>query len=157
MPKQQDEVHLKSLDSILSFALAVIEDNHHFYKRWAEKIRNQTVKEALLELAKEELHHKTILLSVEHDRDFESLTEKVVDLKLSDYFVKTKPHENMTYEEALVIAMKRELAAIETYRYLESLCHSPKVKAIFRALAEDALQHKHELEKQYIDYFMSDN
>lgn len=155
--KEKDELHLKSIASILSFALAVIEDNYHFYKSWADKISRPSLKEALNELAKEELHHKTILLSVEHDREFEDLAEKVVDLKLSDYFVHTKPHEDMTYQEALQIALQRESAAIETYRYLRDICKSPKVRAIFQALADDALHHKHELEKQYADKYMGEN
>ncbi len=157
MTQEKDHLHLKSIESILSFALAIIEDNYYFYKKWAEKVKNPALKEALLELAKEEHRHKTILMSVEHNLDFRDLTEKTIDLKLSDYFVNTRPHENMTYQEALQIAMKREKTAIETYQYLESICKSPKVKEIFHALAEDAIHHKHELEKQYVDKYMSEN
>ncbi len=157
MHKEKDELHLKSIDSILSFALAIIEDNYHFYKTWAKRMKEDALREALEELAKEELRHKTILLSVEHNQNFENLTEDVIDLKLSDYFVETLPSDDMSYQEALQIAMKRESTAIETYRYLESFCKSPKVKAIFKALADDAIHHKHELEKQYVDKYMSEN
>ncbi len=157
MSREKDHLHLKSVESIISFALAIIEDSYYFYKNWAEKVKNPAIREALLELAKGEQKHKAILLSLEHNQEFKDIAEKSVDLKLSDYFVNTRPHENMTYEEALQIAMKREKTAIETFRYLENICKSPRVKEFFRALADDALHHKHELEKQYADKYMQEN
>lgn len=145
------------IDSVLSFALSIIENNHHFFKSWAEKTGNPALKKALLRLAKEELEHKTVILTAQHERELDEVVEKVVDLKLGDYFKDIPPSEEMSYQEALQIAMKREIAAMETYRHMAEICTLPKMKEIFLALADDAGRHKNEFEKEYADKYMSEN
>ncbi len=149
--------HFDDLESAINFALSIIERNYYFFKYWAEKVNRKSIRDALLDWAEEELKHKEVLLKIEHDEEFDDLSIEVPDLKLSDYFKDAEPSEDMTYEEALRIAMKRENVEIETYEYLAEISRSPRVKKMLLNLAADSRQRKLDFEKKYIERFMSEN
>ena len=149
--------HFDDLESAINFALSLIERNYYFFKYWAEKVNRKSIRDALLDWAEEELKHKEVLLNIEEDKEVDLHQTDIPDLRLSEYFMDAEPSEDMTYEEALRIAMKRENAEIETYEYLANIAQSPRAKQMLLKLAADSRQRKLDFEKKYIEKFMSEN
>ena len=87
------------------------------------------MREVFQQFAKEEVRHKTRLTSIKETKVFEVSQEKIADLKLSDYLVPVKATPEMTYQDALILAMKREKAAYKLYNNLAAkaptLYHPP--------------------------------
>ena len=157
MNEQSNTLRFDSINSVLSFAISKEEEAHHFYNQWAEKVQNQSIKEVLYEFAKEELKHKELLLQVQRGEPFEKTSPKIVDLKIGDYFTTVSPTEEMTYQDALQIAIQREIGAKQLYEFLASLETTDDLKALFRRLAAEEAKHKMKLETIYDDEIYTEN
>ena len=83
--------------------------------------------------------------------------EKVLDLKMSDYLVDVEPRPNMSYEEALVLAMKREKNAFKLYTNLAAQAPTDDLKKIFQSLAIEESKHKLRFEIEYDEVVMREN
>ena len=59
--------------------------------------------------------HKSKLLHIKEYGQFNVSAEKIMDLKISDYIVTALPSSNMSYQEALMLAMNKEKAAFKLY------------------------------------------
>jgi len=76
---------------------------------------------------------------------------------LSDYLVDVKPKPNMSYEEALILAMKKEKAAFKLYTALAERAQQPEMQDLFRLLAMEESKHKMRFEIEYDDYVLREN
>ena len=103
----------RSVDEILDFAIAAEVAANRFYLELAAKMETGAMRKALEEFAEEELKHKAILEGVKQGGAFDS--GDVADLKIADYVVDVEPRPDMDYQEALILAMKREKAAFRLY------------------------------------------
>jgi len=63
----------------------------------------------------------------------------------------------MSYQDALLVAIDREVAAIGLYAHLTSICIEEALCSIFDALAEEEKKHKLRLETIYDDTFMKED
>lgn len=79
------------------------------------------------------------------------------DLKISDYVVNVKPTPEMTYEEALIVAMKKEKAAFKLYTNLAAKAPNENLKDVFLSLATEESKHKLRFEVEYDDYVLREN
>jgi len=119
--KTQKLQHMKefnSVDDILEFAIDQEQRAIDFYSELAKSARSQEMKEVFLEFAGEEMKHKQRLTKIREEGVFTMPKEHVQDLKIGDYVVTAEPRPDMSYEEALVIAMKREKSAFKLYTNL---------------------------------------
>jgi rubrerythrin len=73
----------------------------------------------------------------------------VQDLKIADYTVDVEPSPNMSYQEALVFAMKAEKAAYRLYMGLAEISDDMQTAAVFRSLAQQEAKHKLRFEVEY--------
>ncbi|HNX99095.1 MAG TPA: ferritin family protein, partial [Candidatus Aminicenantes bacterium] len=69
--------------------------------------------------------------------------------RIVDYLVDLVPTPGMDYQEALIIAMKREKASFRLYNDLSQLATDESLKATFLALAQEEAKHKLRLETEY--------
>jgi len=83
--------------------------------------------------------------------------EKVADLKIADYTVDVKASGKLSYEEALVVAMKREKAAFRLYTNLAERAPNEELKSIFLSLAMEESRHKLRFEVEYDEYVLREN
>ncbi len=146
-----------SVNEILDFAMKSEQEAVDFYNDLASKMKNPEIKSTFLQFAREEVGHKAKLQKIKDEGIFEMTTEEISDLKIADYVVKAKPSPDMSYEEALVIAMKKEKAAYKLYSNLEKRTDKPELKKIFHALAIEESKHKLRFEIEYDDYVMREN
>ena len=110
--------NFNTIDEILDFAIGEEQAAVDFYSELSESSKSEDMKQVFVEFAGEEIKHKQRLLKIKEEGIFTLGTAKVTDLQISDYLVNVKPTPNMTYEEALILAMKKEKAAFKLYSAL---------------------------------------
>jgi len=88
---------------------------------------------------------------------FDVSNEKIMDLKISDYIVKAKPTPDMSYQEALILAMNKEKAAFKLYLGLSEKAPNNDLKNLFLMLAQEESKHKLRFELEYDDYILKEN
>lgn len=147
----------ESINEVLDFAMKSEQEAVEFYTALAGKMQNEEMKEVFLQFAREEVGHKARLQKIKDEGLFDMEVEKIRDLKISDYVVRTKASEDMEYSDALVLAMKREKAAFRLYTKLSERTEHPELKKVFQALAVEESKHKLRFELEYDDFVMREN
>ncbi len=147
----------KSVDDILVFAIDEEQKAVDFYSKLASNARSEEMKDVFTEFAEEEIKHKTRLTKIREEGIFDMPKESVHDLKISDYVVNVKPTPEMTYEEALIVAMKKEKAAFKLYTNLAAKAPNENLKDVFLSLATEESKHKLRFEVEYDDYVLREN
>ncbi len=147
----------KTVNEILDFAMKSEQEAVDFYTALASQSNNPEIKETFLQFAKEEVGHKARLQKIKDEGVFEMQQEQIADLKIADYVVKTDPSPDMSYADALILAMKKEKAAYKLYTKLEQRTDNPELKKVFQSLAIEESKHKLRFEIEYDDYVMREN
>ena len=147
----------KSIEDILDFAINNEQNAVNFYTELAENAANPEMKEVFKQFAKEEMGHKARLLNVKSTGDYRMPEGKVVDLKIGDYLVDVKPYPGMSYQEALILAMKREKNAFKLYMDLSERAPTAELKTLFLSLAQEESKHKLRFEIEYDEFILQEN
>lgn len=140
-----------SPDEILDFAIDEEEAAVKFYTGMAEKAEHSAMKRDFLLFANEERGHKAKLIAVKEGKKFQPTNEKVLDLKIADYTVDVNPDQVENYEDALVVAMKKEKAAFKLYTKLSEMVETEDAKNLFSSLAQEEAKHKLRFEIAFDD------
>jgi rubrerythrin len=146
-----------SIDEILEFAVSMEDESWRFYTEWAERSENEVISTVFREFAGEELKHKKLIEDVRAGEKQLKARNDVADLKLADHYMKPQPSASMSYQDALLVAIEREVAAIDLYAHLTSVCLEEALCTVFAALAEEEKKHKLKLETIYDDTFMKED
>ncbi len=136
------------LKALVEQAIAQEELSHEFYRRMADLVAHQDTRETFLYLAQEELEHKHFLQQCLTPAGC-PLAGRPQDTKLAEYLQAPAITPEMSPKEALVVAMKREEAAHNFYRYLASLQPPGEAKAFLEKMAQVELGHKEKVEYLY--------
>jgi rubrerythrin len=146
-----------NLEEILDFAIAGEQEAHDFYMDLAKKVERPGMEGLFTQFAREELGHKAKLEGIKKGVRSFAPAKKVVDLKIGDYLVDVDPTATLTYQNALILAMKRERAAFRLYTDLAAHSEDPEVKQIFEGLAQKEAKHKLRFEVEYDDMILTEN
>lgn len=157
MSESLNNLHFSSITEVLDFAVAKEEEARDFYLEWADEVRNSSIKEVLKEFAGEEQKHKDLILKVKAGGTFKTKAEEIIDLKIGDYFVQTNPDETMSYQDALQVAIQREIGAQELYKYLSGRSSDQTMKELFDKLALEESKHKQRLEQMFDEDVLTEN
>lgn len=150
--------NFKNIDEILDFAIEQEQEAVDFYSELSDQAKNQAMKNIYLEFVQEEMGHKQKLMKIKEEKTFtEASSEKITDLKISDYLVPVKPTPDMSYQDALIVVMKKEKAAHKLYTNLSKMAPSEELKKIFKMLAIEEANHKLQFEEDYDEYILRDN
>ncbi|MCX7027619.1 MAG: desulfoferrodoxin FeS4 iron-binding domain-containing protein [Spirochaetes bacterium] len=145
----QPLANFESVDNILEFAIEKEAEAHDFYVEWAGKLEPEHLKQLFLAFAAEEQKHKEKLERVKKGSTFQPAAAKVTDLKIVDYMVDIVPTPDMDYQEALIIAMRREKASFKLYSDLAAISGNGDIQTLFLALAQEEAKHKLRMETEY--------
>ncbi len=148
---------MNTVDEILDFAIEREQAAADFYTNLAERVSSAWMKDMLLSFSKEEMRHKGKLKSVKKGEKLLSPEYHVQDLKISDYLVDVEPQDDISLQDAMIVAMKREKAAYRLYSDLAVKVTDPELKELFLGLAQEEAKHKLYFETQYDDQVMRDN
>jgi rubrerythrin len=146
-----------STNDILDFAIENEQNAVDFYTQLAKSARTDDMKETFEQFAREEIGHKARLTKIKEEGIFSLPNETVADLKIADYIVRAEPTSNMTYEQALVLAMKREKAAFKLYLKLSEKAPNEQLKGLFLGLAQEESRHKLRFELEYDEFVLREN
>jgi len=147
----------KNVDAILIFAIEQEQKAVDFYTALAKEAQSEEMKKVFIEFAGEEIKHKQRLTRIREEGVFTMPKQQVADLKISDYVVEVKASGKLSYEEALVLAMKREKAAFKLYSNLAERAPNDQLKDIFEALAMEESRHKLRFELEYDEFVLREN
>ncbi len=147
-----------SLDEILDFAIKDELRAANLYAGLAKKSRNKEIQKVFEQFSKEELGHKAKLERIKTGGKVVASDKKVQDLKIGDYLVEVNTsRDNLSYQDALIIAMKEEKAAFKLYSDLAARTDDASAREVFLMLAQEEAKHKLRFEIEYDDYILTEN
>jgi rubrerythrin len=147
----------RTVDQILDFAINAEQEAVEFYTGLAGRAGNSEMKEVFEEFAREEMKHKAKLLNIKETGIMETSSEEVQDLKMADYIVSVPVSPDMSYADALIVAMKKEKAAFKLYSTLSQRASDTQLKELFLSLAIEESKHKLRFELEYDEYVLREN
>lgn len=146
-----------SVEDVLDFAIGNEQKAVDFYTEMAGRVESPHVKKMFEDNAKEEKGHKAKLEAVKSGRKLLSAEKKVLDLKIGDYLVEVRADENLDFQAALILAMKREKAAFKLYTDLAAQTDDANLKETFLGLAQEEAKHKLRFEVEYDEEILKEN
>ncbi|MEJ2637004.1 MAG: ferritin family protein [Calditrichia bacterium] len=148
---------LNSVNKILDFAIEQEEEAARFYTELAAQMASRQMKKVFESFAKEEGQHKAKLIAVKQGKKLLSAKEKITDLKIGDHLIPVKLQSDLTYQQALIVAMKAEKAAFKLYHDLAQSADDAGLKELFLSLAQEEARHKLRFEVEYDEQILIEN
>ena len=148
---------MNTVDEILDYAIDQEQQAADFYTTLAGRAEKAGMKDVLLEFAEEEKRHKERLLAVKTGDHELTPEQEVLDLKISDYLVEVDESDDISYQDALIIAMKRERAAYQLYSDMAEKVPESHLKEVLVGLAKEEAKHKLFFESEYDERVLIDN
>lgn len=145
-----------SFVAVLDYAIDKEIEANRFYVDLANKMRNPAMREVFEAFAKEELGHKAKLEAIKQGKEIQQAKD-ITDLRIADYTVDVEPAPDMSYQDALILAMKKEKAAFRLYLDLADQVENEDQKALFLSLAQEEAKHKLRFEIEYDDFVLNQN
>ena len=139
----------------LEYAIQKEHEAEAFYKEWAAQAKNAAVVALFAELAATEHGHAEMLQHVTPEELVSSSEAVPADLKISELLVDVEASANMSVQEAMILAMKREEGAAALYEELARL--GGETQSLFEALAREEQKHKEKLEREYDEQILTEN
>jgi rubrerythrin len=115
------------------------------------------MQETFLEFAQEEIKHKARLMKIKEEKLFTSSPETINSLNISDYTTSGNFTLDLSYQDALILAMLKEKAAFKLYINLSQKTSIPFLKELFLSLAQEESKHKLRFELEYDEYILKEN
>lgn len=141
----------EELKEIIAFAVEEEVSAYEFYKEAAERLEDEGLKETFNDLAKEELEHKQFLQDFLDSKTDEINLDPGSDYKVAETVEKPPLTGDMTFADAIALAMKNEQEAMDMYQQLADACVDKKERDIFIGLRDMEKMHKTRLEDIYVN------
>jgi rubrerythrin len=143
------ESRFHSIADIISFAIEREIEAAAGYARMAGLAKTPGLRELLLFLRQEEESHRRLLEGLTEDAIRGLAPSFVPDLHLVDHLADEKLSGDMSLQELLIFAARKESRAVELYESLARLAEASGHDRIFRFLAGQERNHKLKLEAEY--------
>lgn len=148
---------MNTVDEILDYAIDQEQQAADFYANVAKRAETAGMKQLMLDFSEEEKRHKQLLLDVKAGEHELTPEQEVLDLKIVDYMVEVEATDDISYQDALIVAMKRERAAYQLYSDMASKVPDSHLKEVLEGLAKEEAKHKLFFESQYDEVVLKDN
>jgi len=150
---------MENIQEVLDFAIKREIEALEFYAQLADLVDNPEMKKTFLQFSAEEAGHRVKLEAVKAGKLHLNPKNRIQTLAIVENLVireKTDPG-NMSYQDALILAMDRERSSFKMYSDLAEIVEEQEVKDIFLALAQEEAKHKLRFEIEYDDIILQDN
>jgi rubrerythrin len=147
----------KNVSDILAFAIKREIAAADGYARMAEQAEMPGLRALLLELKGEEEHHRELLEGMTEAELAKAAVPPVEDMGLSDALADEPLDSNMTFQELLIFAAKKEKKAEDLYAGLARLPEAAAQRRVFEFLAGQERAHKLKLEAEYERHVLSED
>ena len=138
-------------EDILNAAIESEIEANRFYQQVAERIVNDYLKDMFLAFAREEDKHRRILEGFRSRPAMAVHFSAVPDFHVSETVEEPSLSMDMKPADAIVLAMKKEEAAMQHYTQLAAVCSDAEQKNLFQELAAMEREHKAKMEKAFVD------
>jgi len=140
---------IEEYKKILNLAIGREVESYSFYRGAADKVKDANLKKMFLELSGEETKHREFLQGL-LGKPMKSLKfDTHQDYKVADAVPTPPLTTDLKPLEGLVIAIKKELEAMQMYTQLAKLSIEAEQKRLFTELATMERGHKTRLEDIY--------
>jgi rubrerythrin len=146
-----------SAEDVFDFAIQSEIEAARFYRDLATKVTSPGIKELFMQFAQEEEGHKAKLEHAKKTGEFPEATAKVRDLKIGDYMIEPTVDANLDYQQALVLAMKREKVAFRLYSDMAEATSDERLRNLLLTLALEEAKHKLRFEVEYDRKYLTEN
>jgi len=136
-------------EEFIEFAIQREEAACQAYGEMSKVAETPGLKGLLLELQAEEKKHKELLQDITSEAIGSLETHKVLDLRISDFLTEEPTTPDMTFQDLLIFAAKKEQQAVELYASMQAAVDSEDLKKMFDFLVEQEKEHKLKLETEY--------
>ncbi|MBN1409535.1 MAG: ferritin family protein [Spirochaetales bacterium] len=147
----------KSIDEVFDFAIKNEEEAYDFYSGLAKKQKNAEIQTLFTSFANEELGHKKKLLVAREGSAAVFPYEKITNLDIGEYMVDEPADEDLDYQQALILAMKKEKKSFKLYNDLAGIVTKAEIAKLFLILAQEEARHKLRFEIEYDDNYLKEN
>lgn len=135
--------------SIIDFAIESEIESYEFYRDAAKKVKDDNLKGIFDVLAKEELEHKSFLENVLAEELVKIELDELADYKIAEGIDKPELNVDMSFKDAVGLAIKSEEEAMDRYENLAKACVDKEQKELFLGLVKMEQTHKAKLEEIY--------
>ncbi|NOY89203.1 MAG: ferritin family protein [FCB group bacterium] len=150
-------MELDSVDKVLDFAIQKEQEAADFYTELAKKMKNKAMKDVFDGFAREEMGHKAKLQTVKEGKRLVLAKKAILDLKIGDSLVASEHKEDMSYQDALIVAMKAEKEAFKLYSNLAAVTDDAAMRNLLMGLAQEEAKHKLRFEIEYDEMILTEN
>jgi rubrerythrin len=147
----------ENLSDIRAFAIKREIAAAEGYSRMAEQAKMPGLRALLLELKGEEEKHRKLLEGLTEAELAQVTVPPVEDMGLSDALADEPMDNDMTFQELLIFAAKKEKKAEDLYAGLARLPEAAAYKSVFEFLAGQERTHKLKLEAEYERHVLSED
>lgn len=144
-----------STEDLLDFAIRQEEVSASFYRGLAGKVSRHWVAKMFEELSVEEDHHREKLIDVKSGSIAALPTDRVSRLGLAGVLSVADPTSDLSFPDALVLAMTREDAAFTMYTRLAEIATDPELAGLLRGLAHEEAGHRLRIETEYDEHVLT--
>ncbi len=147
----------QEFNEILDFAVQREQEAVAFYRDLQIEAKFQDQIKMLKELEAMEMGHIVVIENIRKKGISEDEIKKVPNLKISEYLTEDVDNLDLTYQNILIKAMKREELSEKLYSELSIRFLDNEIHTLFRKLAVEEAQHKYHFEKVYDDWLKKGN
>ncbi len=147
----------EKFNEVINFAIDGEKEAVKFYQDLQQKTKFQARKELMKELENMEKGHIVILENIRSKGIGDVTVKKVTNLNISEYIVDVKPYDNMTYQDVLIVAMKKEEQAEKLYKDLAGNFPGTDLETLFLKLSSEEAGHKLQFETLYDEHVLKEN
>lgn len=146
-------------NKIIDFAVEREQEAVQFYQDLQNMVKFQDKQGLLKEFEEMEKSHIVILENIRKNvtQAVDEMPTRVENLSISDYLLEVKPTADMSYQDILISAMKREEKAYNLYSDLAKESVDGETKNLFLRLANEESKHKLYFEKLYDSDILTEN
>jgi len=134
---------------IISMAIDREVEAYTFYRSIADKVKDSALKSLFAELAGEEKKHREFLQGMLTKDVTKMQFDPSHDYKVADILPSTPLTIDMKPIDGIVVAIKKELEAMQMYTQLAKLAKDTETQLVFSQLANMERGHKARLEDLY--------
>ena len=148
---------VQDFNEILDFAVQREEEAVLFYRDLQENVKFADQKKMLKELEAMEMGHIVVIENIRKKGSYLEEVKAVPNLKISEYLVSDVEDLDLSYQNILIKAMKREEASFKLYSEMSVKFGDSEIATLFRKLASDEAKHKLIFERYYDEWISAGN
>jgi rubrerythrin len=147
----------QEFNEILDFAVEREKEAVKFYRDLQEQAHSADQKVFLQELESMEMGHIVVIENMRRKQPSEMEIKQVPNLHISEYLVNDVDYLDLTYQNLLIKAMKREEMSYKLYTDMSNKMPDAELSKLFAKLASEEAGHKLKFEKLYDDWIAQGN